>query len=144
VELTRLSVSYVINIVAYLITARMVEPEKQSLLGNSCVTSNNGITVGSGFICVPWEKWHHATTKKFISGVFCAASAGGYITRKIKTDWLTDWPSVAMWLWLWLRLNGIVCSACETNFSAPLEIFQGAHRFAICTWLSAFRTYKII
>jgi hypothetical protein len=27
------------------------------------------------------------------------------------------------------------CSACKTRFSAPLEIFQGAHRFAFCTWL---------
>jgi hypothetical protein len=32
----------------------------------------------------------------------------------------------------------------QTNLSAPLEIFQGAYRFAICTWLSNFRTYMII
>jgi hypothetical protein len=30
-------------------------------------------------------------------------------------------------------------SACKTKFSAPLKIFQGAHRFLICTWLSYFR-----
>jgi hypothetical protein len=35
------------------------------------------------------------------------------------------------------------CSACKTKFSAPLEIFQGAYRFAICTWLSNFRVYMI-
>jgi hypothetical protein len=36
------------------------------------------------------------------------------------------------------------CSACKTKFSAPLEIFQGAHRFAFCTWLPNFCTYMII
>jgi hypothetical protein len=36
------------------------------------------------------------------------------------------------------------CSACKTKFPAPLEIFQGAHRFEICTWLSNFHTYLII
>jgi hypothetical protein len=56
VRLTLLSVIYVINIVAYLIKARIVEPEKQTLLGNGCVTSNNGVTVGSGFLCVPCQK----------------------------------------------------------------------------------------
>jgi hypothetical protein len=34
------------NIVAYLLKARTVEPEKQSLLGNGCVTRNNGMPVG--------------------------------------------------------------------------------------------------
>jgi hypothetical protein len=38
-------------IVAYLLKARTVEPEKQLLLGNSCVTCNNEITVGSGVFC---------------------------------------------------------------------------------------------
>jgi hypothetical protein len=28
-----------------------VEPEKQPLLGNGCVTRNNGVTVGSGVLC---------------------------------------------------------------------------------------------
>jgi hypothetical protein len=37
--------------VAYLFEARTVEPEKQSLLGNGCVTSNSGVTVGSGVFC---------------------------------------------------------------------------------------------
>jgi hypothetical protein len=36
------------NIVAYLPKTRTAEPEKQPLLGNGCVTSNNGVNVGSG------------------------------------------------------------------------------------------------
>jgi hypothetical protein len=32
----------------------------------------------------------------------------------------------------------------QKRFSAPLEILQGSHRFAICTWLSNFRMYMII
>jgi hypothetical protein len=39
------------NILAYLLKARNVEPEKQPLLGKGCVTSNNGVTVGSGVFC---------------------------------------------------------------------------------------------
>jgi hypothetical protein len=34
-------------IVAYMLEARTVEPEKQPLLGNGCVTRNNELTVGS-------------------------------------------------------------------------------------------------
>jgi hypothetical protein len=34
-----------IYIVAYLLKARTVEPETQPLLGNCCVTCNNGVTV---------------------------------------------------------------------------------------------------
>jgi hypothetical protein len=39
----------------YLLKARIVEPEKQSLLGNSYVTGNNGVNVGSGvsYVSVP-------------------------------------------------------------------------------------------
>jgi hypothetical protein len=37
--------------VAYLLKATTVEPDKQPLLGNGCVTRNNGITVGSGVFC---------------------------------------------------------------------------------------------
>jgi hypothetical protein len=37
--------------VAYLFIARNVEPGKEPLLGNGCVTSNNGVTVGSGVFC---------------------------------------------------------------------------------------------
>jgi hypothetical protein len=33
------------NIVAYLFKAIAVEPEKQPLLGNGCVTRNNGVIV---------------------------------------------------------------------------------------------------
>jgi hypothetical protein len=40
------------NTVAYLLNARTVEPEKQTLLGNGSVTRNNGVTVGSGIFCV--------------------------------------------------------------------------------------------
>jgi hypothetical protein len=39
------------NIVAYLLKARSVEPKKQPVLGNGCVTCNNGVTVGSGVSC---------------------------------------------------------------------------------------------
>jgi hypothetical protein len=35
------------------------------------------------------------------------------------------------------------CRDCKIGFSAPLEIFQGAHRFAICMRLSKFRTFMI-
>jgi hypothetical protein len=34
-----------------LLIARTVEPKKQRLLGNGCVTRNNGVTVGSGVMC---------------------------------------------------------------------------------------------
>jgi hypothetical protein len=39
------------NIVAYFLKARIAEPEKQSLLGNGCVTHNNGVTIGSDVFC---------------------------------------------------------------------------------------------
>jgi hypothetical protein len=39
-----------VHIVAYLLKARTVEPEKQSLRGNGCVTRNSGI-VGIGVFC---------------------------------------------------------------------------------------------
>jgi hypothetical protein len=35
-----------------MLKARTVEPEEQPLLGNSCVTHNNGITVESSVFCV--------------------------------------------------------------------------------------------
>jgi hypothetical protein len=38
-------------IMAYLLKARNVEPAKQPLLGNGCVTRNNGVTVGIGIFC---------------------------------------------------------------------------------------------
>jgi hypothetical protein len=37
--------------VAYLLKARTVEPEKQPLPGNGCVTRNSGVTVWSGVFC---------------------------------------------------------------------------------------------
>jgi hypothetical protein len=37
--------------VAYLFKAKTAEQEKQPLLGNSCVTRNNGATVGSDVFC---------------------------------------------------------------------------------------------
>jgi hypothetical protein len=37
--------------VAYLLKARTVEPGKQPLLGNGCVTRNNGVIVRSGVFC---------------------------------------------------------------------------------------------
>jgi hypothetical protein len=39
------------NIVAYFLKARTVEPEKEPLLSNGCVTHNHGVTVGSGVSC---------------------------------------------------------------------------------------------
>jgi hypothetical protein len=39
------------DIVAYLPQARTVDPEKQPLLGNGCVTRNNRVNVGSGVFC---------------------------------------------------------------------------------------------
>jgi hypothetical protein len=40
-----------IYVVAYLLKARTVEPEKQPLLGNCCVTRNNRVNIGSGVFC---------------------------------------------------------------------------------------------
>jgi hypothetical protein len=37
------------HIVAYLLKARTVEPQKQPLLGNGCVTHDNGVAVGNMF-----------------------------------------------------------------------------------------------
>jgi hypothetical protein len=42
--------------VAYLLKARIVEPEKPPFLGNDCVTNNNGVTVESGVFCVVHAK----------------------------------------------------------------------------------------
>jgi hypothetical protein len=42
------------HVVAYLLKARSMEPEKQQFIGNGCVTPNNGIAVASGsgfFLC---------------------------------------------------------------------------------------------
>jgi hypothetical protein len=41
-----------LNIVAYLLKARTVEPEKQPLLGNGCVTRNNKL-LEAMFLCGP-------------------------------------------------------------------------------------------
>jgi hypothetical protein len=40
------------NIVAYFLKARIVEPEKQPLLGNGCVTCNSGRTLESNVFCI--------------------------------------------------------------------------------------------
>jgi hypothetical protein len=37
--------------VAYLLKARIMEPEKQPLLGNGSVTRNNGVTIRTGIFC---------------------------------------------------------------------------------------------
>jgi hypothetical protein len=42
--------------VAYLLKIRTMEAEKQPLLGNGGVTSNSGITIGSGVFCVVHAK----------------------------------------------------------------------------------------
>jgi hypothetical protein len=44
------------RIMAYLLKAETVEPEKQSLLCNGCVTYNSGVTVGSGVFCAARAK----------------------------------------------------------------------------------------
>jgi hypothetical protein len=41
---------------AYLLKAKTVEPEKQPVSGNGCVTCNNGVTVGSGVFCAVHAK----------------------------------------------------------------------------------------
>jgi hypothetical protein len=44
------------NIAAHLLKARSVKPEKQPLLGNGSVTSNNGVNVGSCVFCAVCAK----------------------------------------------------------------------------------------
>jgi hypothetical protein len=39
------------NTVAYLLKARIVEPEKQPLIGKGCITRKNVVTFGSGVFC---------------------------------------------------------------------------------------------
>jgi hypothetical protein len=41
----------ILNIVAYMLKAKTVETEKQPLLGNCCLTCNNGVTVGNDVFC---------------------------------------------------------------------------------------------
>jgi hypothetical protein len=41
----------VFNTVAFLLKAKTVDPEKQPLTGNDCVTCNNGVIVGSSVFC---------------------------------------------------------------------------------------------
>jgi hypothetical protein len=60
--------------VAYLLKVRIVEPKKESLLGNDCVTRNNGVTVGCGFLCGPYKQWRHATMEKLLEAVFSVRS----------------------------------------------------------------------
>jgi hypothetical protein len=40
-----------LHIVAYMRKSRTVEPEKRPLLGNGCVTRNNGVTVVVDVFC---------------------------------------------------------------------------------------------
>jgi hypothetical protein len=42
---------YAYYIVAYMLKAKIVEPEKQQWLGHGCETRNNGVTVGSSVFC---------------------------------------------------------------------------------------------
>jgi hypothetical protein len=67
-------------------------------------------------------------------------------------DKLADWLSVVNSLQLQLlalprNLQQNVtywnCRACKIRFSAPSAIARGAHRSAICMWLSKFRTFMI-
>jgi hypothetical protein len=52
----KLSMNSLFPNVGYLFKARTVEPEEQPLLGNGCVTHNNGVTVGSGVSCAVYDK----------------------------------------------------------------------------------------
>jgi hypothetical protein len=74
----------IVNIMAYLLKARIGEPEKPPLLGNGCITSNNtkaiikqhnartnGVTVGRGVLYVvcassdegmPYHQTHNCLT----------------------------------------------------------------------------------
>jgi hypothetical protein len=52
------------NIVAYLLKVGTVELEKQTLLGDGCVTCNNGVIIASGLFCavpaecqLPYDQW---------------------------------------------------------------------------------------
>jgi hypothetical protein len=47
------NVLYTFVFVTCLLKARIVEPEKQPLIGNGRVIRNNGITVGGGFVGGP-------------------------------------------------------------------------------------------
>jgi hypothetical protein len=40
-----------LNILAYLLKARTVEPEIQPFLSNGCLSRKNGVNVGSGVFC---------------------------------------------------------------------------------------------
>jgi hypothetical protein len=44
---------YIQYTVKYLLKSRTVEPEKESFLGNGCVTHNNVITIGKVFFVRP-------------------------------------------------------------------------------------------
>jgi hypothetical protein len=59
------------------------------------------------------------------------------LLRSVMTHACSAWEIAADTYFLKLQLLQI-------RFSAPLEIFQGAHRSAICTRLSASRMYTII
>jgi hypothetical protein len=45
--------------VAYFLKEKTVEPEKQPLLGNGCVTRSNGVTVGSGVFVRSVPRLYH-------------------------------------------------------------------------------------
>jgi hypothetical protein len=71
--------------VTYLLKTRIVELEKQPLIGNGSVTRNNGVTVGSG--------------------VFCACRAES-IKRRPAADLGTAVKSVGVWCEIAASLQG--------------------------------------
>jgi hypothetical protein len=57
--------------VAFLLNARIVEPEEQSLLGNGYVTRKNGLTVGSGVFYAIRPDNYVIQQQNCGRGVFC-------------------------------------------------------------------------
>jgi hypothetical protein len=71
------------RIMACLLRTRFVEPEKESLLGNGCVTRNNGVTVGSGvFYAVHADSVGRGNLCGFRAKVFYGSPYGCFIQRQ--------------------------------------------------------------
>jgi hypothetical protein len=93
------------------------EADSDKLITNGCVTCNNGVTVQS-------SKFKEATYRE--PAAIAVRSRVGISGRH-------------------LPLYGAGLAPLPQNqFSAPLDIFQGAHRSAIFTRHSIFRMYTII
>jgi hypothetical protein len=63
----------------------------------------------------------NVTVRRIPYSVFLTEKISGHKPQMwldTKTYWLTDWPSVAMWLWLWLDFD---LSATESNGNTAEE-----------------------